>query len=108
VTIRNSALSLPNDSPGRTIRPTLSPPPEPKMWESMKKPLATASAKAKVARARYRSRSRMVGRATSAPTTAQMAVAATRPSSEPPPATLPITNAPMPMKENWHRETWPE
>ena len=50
----------------------------------------------------------MVGRATSAPTAAQMTVAATRPSSEPPPATLPMTKAPMPMKENWHSETWPE
>ena len=31
-----------------------------------------------------------------------------RPSSEPPPAILPMTKAPMPMKENWQSETWPE
>ena len=31
-----------------------------------------------------------------------------QPEEEPPPATLPITKAPMPMKENWHSETWPE
>ncbi len=49
-----------------------------------------------------------MGRAMRAPTAAQTAVAATSPSREPPPATLPITKAPMPMKENWHRETWPE
>ncbi len=39
---------------------------------------------------------------------AQTKVAASRPSSEPPPAILPMTKAPMPMKENWHSETWPE
>ncbi len=50
----------------------------------------------------------MVGRATSAPTAAQMMVAATNPNSEPPPATFPMMNAPMPMKENWQSETCPE
>ena len=39
---------------------------------------------------------------------AQMAMAATRPSTEPPPATLPMTKAPIPMKENWQSDTWPE
>ena len=36
----------------------------------------------------------------SAPMPAQTNAAASRPSSEPPPAIFPMTKAPMPMKEN--------
>ena len=50
----------------------------------------------------------MVGRAISAPTPAQTPVAASSPSTDPPPAILPMTNAPIPMKENWQSDTWPE
>ena len=84
------------EMPSRWGRPTRRAPPWPKTLLLWKKTAVMASAKAKVMRPRYRPWSRSAGNAARAPTAPARATAARTPSTDPPPATLPMAKAPKP------------
>ena len=107
VTSRNSALSLPKDTPGMHDATDAHATAAVDVGVG-EEPVGHGVGEGEGGQGQVEIAEADGGKSDESPHSAQIAVAASSPSSEPPPAIFPMTNAPIPMKENWQRETWPE